>query len=84
MLGLLFDGDGVVVLVELDDAETLRVIDVIAKDRGILAVLGALDRAPELLAKAVAVEDVVAEHKRTGISRTELLADDERLGKAIG
>ena len=83
MLGLLLDGDGIVILVELDHAKALRIIDVIAKDRGALAVLGARNRASELLAKAVAVEDVVTEHERAGLSGAELLADDERLGKAV-
>ena len=79
---LLLDGDGVVVLVELDDAEAFRITDIVAEDRG-SALLGSLDGVEKMLAKAGAVEDVVAKHHGTGFIADEVLAEDEGLGKSI-
>ena len=83
-LGLLLDGDGVEVGVELHDAEALGVVDVVAEDGGEPAGLGVLHRAAEVAAQAVAVEDVVAEDERAGLAAGEPLADDEGLGQAVG
>lgn len=81
--GLLFDGDGPALAVELHDAEALGVIDVVAEDRG-AARLGVLDGARQVARQAVAVENVVAEHERTRLAVDELLADGEGLGQAVG
>lgn len=45
---LLLDRDGVEVLVELNHAEALGVVDVVAEHRGAALQLGALDGAPQL------------------------------------
>lgn len=81
-LGLLLDGDGPALAVELHDAEALGVVHVVAEDRG-AARLGVLDGARQVARQAVAVEDVVAEHQRARLAGDELLADGERLGQAI-
>ena len=81
--GLLLDGDGTALAVELDDAEALGVVDVVAEDRG-AARLGVLDGARQVARQAVAVEDVVAEHQGARLAVNELLADGEGLRQAVG
>ena len=83
-LGLLLDGDGVEVLVELHDAEALGVVDVVAEHGGQAALRGVLHRAAQVTAQAVAVEDVVPEDERAGLAGGELIADHERLRQAVG
>ena len=80
--GLLLDGDGPPLAVELHDAEALGVVHVVAEDRG-AAGLGVLDRLLQVAGQAVAVEDVVAEHQRARLAADELLADGEGLGEAV-
>ena len=80
--GLLLDGDGPTLPVELHDAEALGVVHVVAEDRG-AARLGVLDGARQVARQAVAVEDVVAEHQRARLAGDELLADGEGLGQAV-
>lgn len=81
--GLLLDGDGPPLPVELHDAEALGVVDVVAEDRG-AARLRVLHGARQVARQAVAVEDVVAEHQGARLAGDELLADGERLGQAVG
>ena len=81
-LGLLLDGDGPPLAVELHDAEALGVVDVVAEDRG-AARLGVLDGARQVARKAVAVEDVVAEHEGARLAGDEPLADGECLCEAV-
>ena len=80
--GLLLDGDGTALAVELHDAEALGVVDVVAEDRG-AARLGVLDGARQVARQAVAVEDVVAQHQGARLAVDELLADGEGLGEAV-
>lgn len=80
--GLLLDGDGPPPRVELHDAEALGVVHVVAEDRG-AARLGVLDGARQVARKAVAVEDVVAEHQRARLAGDEPLADGEGLRQAV-
>ena len=80
--GLLLDGDGPALAVELHDAEALGVVHVVAEDRG-PSRLGVLDGARQVARQAVAVEDVVAEHERTRLAGDEVLADGEGLGQAV-
>lgn len=80
--GLLLDGDGPALRIELHDAEALGVVHVVAEDRG-AARLGVLDGARQVAGQAIAVEDVVAEHQRARLAGDELLADGERLGQAV-
>ena len=82
-LGLLLDGDGTALAVELDDAEALGVVDVVAEDRGPPR-LSVMDGARQMTAEAVAVEDVVAQHQRARLAVDELLADSECLRQAVG
>lgn len=81
--GLLLDGDGPPLAVELHDAEALGVVHVVAEDRG-PARLGVLDGARQVARQAVAVEDVVAEHQCARLAGDEVLADREGLGQAVG
>lgn len=80
--GLLLDGDGPPLRIELHDAEALGVVHVVAEDRG-AARLRVLDGLLQVARKAVAVEDVVAEHERARLAGDEVLADGERLGQAV-
>ena len=81
--GLLLDGDGPPLRIELHDAEALGVVHVVAEDSG-AARLGVLDGARQVARQAVAVEDVVAEHERARLAGDEVLADGEGLGQAVG
>lgn len=81
--GLLLDGDGPPLAVELHDAEALGVVHMVAEDRG-AARLCVLDGARQVARKSVAVEDVVAEHQGARLAGDELLADGEGLGQAVG
>ena len=80
--GLLLDGDGPALAVELHDPEALGVVHVVAEDRG-AARLGVLDGARQMARQAVAVEDVVAEHQGARLAVNELLADGECLRQAV-
>ena len=82
-LGLLLDGDGTALRIELHDAEALGVVHVVAEDRG-AARLGILDGARQVARQAVAVEDVVAEHQGARLAGDEVLADGECLRQAVG
>ena len=81
--GLLLDGDGPPLRIELDDAEALGVVHVVAEDRGPTR-LRVLYGARQVAAEAVAVEDVVAQHERARLAGDEVLADGEGLGQAVG
>ena len=81
-LGLLLDGHGPPLRIELHDAEALGVVHVVAEDRG-AARLGVLDGARQVAGQAVAVEDVVAEHQGARLAGDEVLADGEGLRQAV-
>lgn len=81
-LGLLLDGDGPALAVELHDAEALGVVHVVAEDRG-PAGLCILHGASQVAGQAVAVEDVVAEHQGARLAGDEVLADGEGLRQAV-
>ena len=80
--GLLLDGDGPPLRIELNDPEALGVVHVVAEDRG-AARLGILDGTRQVAGQAVAVEDVVAQHQRAGLAGDEVLADGECLRQAV-
>ena len=82
-LGLLLDGDGPPLRIELHDPEALGVVHVVAEDRGPPR-LGVLDGARQVARQAVAVEDVVAEHEGARLAVDEFLADGEGLRQAVG
>ena len=81
--GLLLDGDGPALPVELHDPEALGVVHVVAEDRG-ASRLGVLHGARQVARQAVAVEDVVAEHQGARLAGDELLANGEGLRQAVG
>ena len=81
-LGLLLDGDGPALRIELHDAEALWVVHVVAEDRGPTG-LCILDGARQVARQAVAVEDVVAQDERARLAGDEVLADGERLREAV-
>ena len=80
--GLLLDGDGPPLRIELHDAEALGVVHVVAEDRGPTG-LCVLHGARQVTRQTVAVEDVVAEHERARLAGDELLADGECLRQAV-
>ena len=80
--GLLLDGHGPPLRIELHDAEALGVVHVVAEDRG-PARLGVLDGARQVARQAVAVEDVVAQHEGARLAGDEVLADGEGLREAV-
>ena len=80
--GLLLDGDGPALPVELHDAEALGVVHVVAEDRCPTG-LCVLDGSRQVARQAVAVEDVVAEHQRARLAVDEVLADGEGLRQAV-
>ena len=80
--GLLLDGDGPALAVELHDAEALGVVHVVAEDRCPTG-LCVLDGARQVAGQAVAVEDVVAQHQGARLSADEVLADGEGLRQAV-
>mgnify|MGYP000644674684 CR=1 FL=1 len=71
------------VLVKRDDAETLRVVDVVAKD-GAAAIGSVGGGILQTLGEARAVEDVVAQDHGAAVVANELLAQNKRLGQAVG
>ena len=81
--GLLLDGDGPTLAVELHDAEALGVVHVVAEHRGPTG-LCVLDGARQVARQAVAVEDVVAQHQGARLAGDEVLADGEGLRQAVG
>lgn len=80
---LLLDGHGLLTLVELDHAVTLRIVDIIAEHARALAGLGLRDRATQSRTQTIAVEDVVSQHQRARLARDELLTQQERLSQTI-
>ena len=81
--GLLLDGHGPPLRIELHDAEALGVVHVVAEDRGPTG-LCVLDGARQVARQAVAVEDVVTQNERARLAGDEVLADGEGLGQAVG
>ena len=81
--GLLLDGDGPPLAVELHDAEALGVVHVVAEDRG-AARPRVLDGLLQVAAEPVAVEDIVAQDQGARLAGDEVLADGEGLRQAVG
>jgi len=80
LLRLFLDGQRLAVLVEVDHAEALGVLDPVAEHRGAAFLCrGAL----QLLGEMLAVEDVVAEDQAHRVVADEFLADQEGLGQAV-
>src|SRR5206468_87502 len=79
MLRLLLDRQRTIVLVELDDAVALRIVNAVCEygRAGVTAV-----RAAQRIGQAVAIEDVVAENQTARIAADKLGTDEERLRQA--
>ena len=83
MRRLLLDGHGLLVLVELDHAITLRIVHVIAEHARTFTGLGLRHGLTQGRAQAIAVEDVVAQHQCARLTCNELLAQEERLREPV-
>ena len=83
MLGLFLDGNSVVVRIEFHYAEAFGVVYVVAEHSSATICLGILNRLTQVAAKAVAVEDIVAQNQCARFAGNKFLADDERLRQAI-
>ena len=78
--GFFFDGDGLFVGVEFDDAVAFRVGDRVGEDGGPFIVgVGGL----QYFAEVVAVKDVVAKDEGRGVAANEVGTKNKGLGKAI-
>ena len=84
MLGLFLDGNSVVARIKFHYAEALRVVYVVAEHSSAAIGLGILNRLTQVAAKAVAVEDVIAQNQCARFASNKFLADDECLRQAIG
>ena len=80
-LGLFLDRNRALLLVELDDAVALGIVDPIGEDGGAARELAGL---LQDLAETMAEEEIVAEHERRRLPAQEIAADDEGLGQALG
>ena len=80
ILRLLFDGDRIARRVEFNDAEALRIPDIVSENRRPRLPFRCL---PQKSAEIGAVKDVVPQHQRDGIRPDELLPDQERLRQSF-
>ena len=69
--------------VELDDAEALGILHIIAEDGAAALVLSVGGGSLQDLGEAVAVEDVIAQDHGAAVVANELLAQDECLCQAV-
>lgn len=77
---LLFNREGFAVAVKLDDTVTLKVFDVISKDRGARGLgIGTLQQRGEIMA----IIEVSIQNQGAGAVAHMLLAKDKRLGQPI-
>ena len=82
LLRLLLDGHRLPALVELHDAKTLRIVDVVAENRSD-TLLRPRHGAAQPCRQPASIKNVVSEHEGARSSTGKLLTDDERLGKAV-
>ena len=77
---LLLDGLGTAFFIEVDNAEALRIVDVVAKNSGpFRAGVGFF----QVLCEACTVEDVIPQYHRAGLPIDELFSQDEGLREAV-
>ena len=69
------------VVVEFDNAEALRILDIVAENSRSVLLLRCLS---EQMTEAVAVEQIVAEHHGNAVVADEVLADYKSLGESLG
>src|SRR6202012_749047 len=79
-LRFFFEADCTALRIELHHAVAMRILDGIG-EHGRTAL--ELRRVLKLAGESLAVKNVVAEHKRAGLSRDEILADKKRLREAV-
>src|SRR5216684_384632 len=79
LLRLLLDADGPAVVVELDHAVALGIVNPVGEHGG---AVGPRAGATECVGQAVSVEDVVAEDQTARIGSDEVATDEEGLGQA--
>lgn len=84
MLGLFLDGNSVVVRIEFHHAKALGIVYVVAEHSSAAICLSILNRLAQVAAKAVAIEDVIAQNQCARFAGNKFLADNERLRQAIG
>lgn len=77
----LLDRLGTAFFIEVDDAEALRIVDVVAKDSGTFCVRSGFF---QVLCEAGAVEDVIPQYYRAGLAIDEFFSQNEGLREAIG
>ena len=76
----LLDGNRPAVFIELHNAETFRVADIISENR---CTFFSCDRLPHQSAEIGSVENIVSENKRDGVSADELFPDQECLRQTV-
>ena len=84
MLRLLFDGNGLSVVVKLHNAEPLRIVHVIAEHSGALSGVRILHCRFQPFLQTVSGENVVAQHHGHRVIADEIRADDEGLCQSVG
>ena len=83
MLRLLLDTHSLTMLIELHDAKTLRIIDIIAEYGRTFSVLRILHGSLQSLLKSVPEEDIVAQHHRHKVITDKVRTDNKRLCQSI-
>lgn len=83
MFRVLFDGQHVEPIVELNDTEAFRVGRVVAEHGYRTILLSILDGSAQVAAQAITVEGVIAKHQGARLAAGELLTANERLGQAV-
>lgn len=83
MLGLFFDAQTVALLIKLSDAVALGIINPIAEDGSLLIFFRITYSITQQRCEAVAIKDVVAQHKAGTIITNEFLAYDKGLCETV-
>ena len=81
---LLLDAQAVALAVELCHAIALRIIDIIAKDRGETISFRILYALLQQTTEARTIEDIITQYQTGAVVANELLTDDEGLSQSVG
>ena len=73
MLGLLFDGHSIKVIIKLNHAKTLRVVHVVTEYGCAALSLCFFDRAAQVATKTVPIKDIIAQYQRTRVACNRLI-----------
>lgn len=82
MLRFFFYGEDFSILIEFDNPESLRIINVVTKDSG-FTIFRSLRCSLQDMAEPITIVNVISQHHCAGLVTNELLTDQESLGKAI-